>query len=66
MPEFTELINKVNPNQVDFYDASFGDEGYKGTICTITTRRAMEMVMTRVEHGIEGVSEIDSLRYSSQ
>lgn len=66
MEEFTELINKVNPNQVDFYDACFSAEGYKGTICQITDRRAMDMVLNRIRNGVEGVSEIDSMRYSSQ
>lgn len=33
MEHFADLINKVNPNQIDFYEACFTEEGYKGTIC---------------------------------
>ncbi len=64
MEEFNELMSKVNPNQIDFYEACFGAYGSKGTLCEVVDKRAMDMVLNRKKNGMPLVKDSEAARHS--
>lgn len=49
LPETTELMNKMNPNQIDIYEAAFGAEDaiHAQQVCKKIQSRAVKKVMTK-------------------
>jgi len=56
---FDDLMHKINPGQIDFFQATFGTNGSKGTICEVVDAKAVEIIESRVKMGQTPVLDSD-------
>ena len=59
MEIFDDLMHKINPGQIDFFQATIGTNGSKGTICEVVDAKAIEIIESRVKMGQPPVVDSD-------
>ena len=55
LPEFKELQFRVNPGNINLYEACFGAEGLAGELVAALDKKVNEALQNRVKMGLQAI-----------